>query len=57
MRAELGAQVDDLKFTCARTDDISSNEGAAITISAEVVSLGYVKKFNVSIGYVKSISA
>lgn len=56
IRRELGAQADDLLFRLSRTDDISSNEGAEINASLEVVSLSYVKKWKVAAGYTKAIS-
>lgn len=49
-------KVDDLRFRLSRTDDISSNQGAAITCFLESVSLSYIKEFSVTARYVKQIA-
>lgn len=54
---ELGAEVSDIRFQLARTDDISSNAGAVISCRLESVALAYVKKFAVVASYVKQITA
>ncbi len=56
IRAELASQVDDIRFTLSRTDDISSNQGADVHGAIENVSLAYIKKFTVTAGFVKSLS-
>lgn len=50
-------EVDDMRATLSRTDDIRSNEGAEITVQLEAVALGYVKKFKVAAGFVTEIKA
>lgn len=49
-------RADDMKLVIARTDDISSNEGATITCELQSVALAYVKKFAVTAKYVKQIT-
>lgn len=56
IKAELAGQVDDIKFTVSRTDDISSNSGATVQGTIQSVALAYIKKFLVTAGFVKSIS-
>ncbi len=56
IRAELAGQVDEIRFSVSRTDDISSNAGAVITGSIENVALAYIKKFQVTAGFVKSLT-
>ncbi len=56
IRAELAGQVDEIRFSVSRTDDISSNQGAIVTGSVENVSLAYIKKFQVTAGFVKSLA-
>ncbi len=56
INAELGVNVDEIRFTVSRTDDISSNSGADVHGSIECVSLAYIKKFTVTAGFVKSLS-
>jgi len=55
IRQELSTQVDDIKFILSRTDDISSNQGATVHGQIEAVSFAYIKKFAVTVGFVKSI--
>jgi hypothetical protein len=57
IRKELQGQVDDIQFRMSRTDDISSNQGANINAAIENVALGYIKKFTVTAGFVKQLSA
>lgn len=49
-------EVSDMRAILSRSDDISSNEGAVINVAIESVSLAYVKKFKIALGFVKSIS-
>lgn len=56
IKAELSGQVDDIKFSVSRTDDISSNSGATVTGQIQSVALAYIKRFIVTAGFVKSIS-
>lgn len=49
-------EVDDMKLLISRDDDIRSNAGATITCSLQSVSLGYVKKFVITAGYVTQIA-
>lgn len=55
IRAELLGQVDDIKFSVSRTDDISSNAGATVTGKIESVAFSYIKRFSVTAGFVKAI--
>ncbi len=56
IRAELSGQVDEIRFSVSRTDDISSNAGATVTGQIENVALAYIKKFAVTAGFVKSLA-
>lgn len=49
-------EVDDMKLLISRDDDIRSNQGATITCALQSVSLGYVKKFVITAGYVTQIA-
>lgn len=50
-------EVDDMRCIVSRTDDIRSNAGARVRVSVQSVSLGYVKTFDVGIGFVTAIEA
>lgn len=56
LTSQLAGQVDGVRFSLSRTDDISSNSGATVTGSIQSVALGYIKKFTVTAGFVKAIS-
>jgi hypothetical protein len=49
-------QVTDVAMQLSRTDDISSNRGATINAEVDIESLAYIKQFNVTTKFVKSIS-
>lgn len=49
-------EVDDMKLTLARTDDIRSNAGAKIRARLESVALAYAKEFDIDAGFVTAIS-
>ncbi len=49
-------EVDDIRFSLSRTDDIRSNAGATLTGRLENVSLGYAKVFDVTAGHVTEIT-
>lgn len=51
------AQVDDMRVIVSRVDDIQSNAGAKVRGAIEIVSLGYVKEFDFTIGFVTQITA
>ena len=53
--AALAGRVSGVAFTISRTDDIGSNEGAAITCFLNIASLKYIKSFTVYAGFVRSI--
>jgi hypothetical protein len=48
-------QVSAYIFSISRTDDLSSQSGATVNGSVEVVALAYIKKFQVVAAFVKSI--
>jgi hypothetical protein len=50
-------RVTDYLFTLSRTDDISSNAGAKINATLQIVPLAYVKEFDVKAGFTKTIVA
>lgn len=56
IEAALKGQVNDVAFILSRTDDFSSNAGATATGFVEVESLEYIKNFNITSKFVKSIS-
>lgn len=49
-------EVSDCKFILSRTDDLSSNQGAILTGTLQVEALAYVKGFNISAKFVKTIA-
>lgn len=56
LSAQLRGQVADVDLTLSRTDDISSNAGATITATLSVEPLAYIKGFNTTATFVKSIT-
>jgi hypothetical protein len=48
-------EVDDMVCIVSRTDDLRSNAGAEVTVEIQSVSLAYVKKFTVGVGFVTAI--
>lgn len=56
IEAALKGQVNASAFILSRTDDFSSNAGATATGFVEIESLEYIKNFNITSKFVKSIS-
>jgi hypothetical protein len=55
-RKILKGQVTDAAFLLSRTDDISANTGATITGEVQVESLAYIKDFDITSKFVRSVS-
>lgn len=52
----LKGQVVAVKFSLARNDDLSSNAGATLNGSVQIVALAYIKNFKVTASFTKSIA-
>lgn len=48
-------QVSGVSVTLSRDDDLSSNQGATIHVTVAIESLAYIKEFDVTVTYVKSL--
>lgn len=56
LKAVLGSEVDDVRLTLSRTDDVGANSGAVMTASIEIVSLIYIKGFAVTARFSRSFN-
>lgn len=56
MLGQLRGKVSDADFIIHRDDDISSNAGALVNADVEIVSLKYVKEFDVNSRYVRTLT-
>lgn len=52
----LKQEVNDARVTLSRVDDVGANSGAVVTVTVELVSLVYLKGFNVTARYVRSFN-
>lgn len=49
-------QVSGVKVTLSRDDDLSSNQGAVIHVTVAIEALAYIKEFDVTVTYVRSLA-
>lgn len=56
LQAVLRGEVDDVRLTLSRVDDVGANTGAIVTASVEISSLVYIKGFAVTTRFVRSFN-
>ncbi len=56
LKSVLRGEVDDVRLTLSRVDDVGSNDGAIVTATIEISSLVYIKGFAVTSRFVRSFN-